>query len=132
MQVAKGGFSDIGYLKLIVINYRLARIMVSKGKSDIIFSINHENVESVGNLLTSMNPYFETVIKECSVNDVVTFPDFITKTAFLELEKYYSGGIIKVTFENVYELLEISSFVKDDELLGICSQYIVLKIIIVI
>lgn len=79
-----------------------------------------------------MNPYFETVIKECSVNDVVTFPDFITKTAFLELEKYYSGGIIKVTFENVYELLEISSFVKDDELLGICSQYIVLKIIIVI
>lgn len=132
MQVAKGGFSDIGYLKLIVINYRLARIMVSKGKSDIIFSINHENVESVENLLTSMNPYFETVIKECSVNDVVTFPDFITKTAFLELEKYYSGGIIKVTFENVYELLEISSFVKDDELLGICSQYIVLKIIIVI
>lgn len=132
MQVAKGGFSDIGYLKLIVINYRLARIIVSKGKSDIIFSINHENVESVENLLTSMNPYFETVIKECSVNDVVTFPDFITKTAFLELEKYYSGGIIKVTFENVYELLEISSFVKDDELLGICSQYIVLKIIIVI
>lgn len=100
--------------------------MVSKGKSDITFSINHENVESIRNILTSMNPYFETVINQYSVNDVVTFPDFITKTAFLELEKYYSGGIIRVTFENVYKLLEISNFVKDEELLGICSQYTVL------
>lgn len=70
-----------------------------------------------------MNDYFETIIKECLIKNVVTFPNYITKASFLDLEKYYSGGTINITLKNVYELTEISNFVKDDDLLGICTKY---------
>lgn len=123
MKICKSEIGYRGYIIVYIYN-SLGRMIVENHLEDLKILIDKKVVNCSKVILMNGNKTLYKTIKDQKDGDILVMFEECKLHAFLEIEKYYSGGYMNIYVNNVCEILKISLFYYDSEIFKICEKYI--------
>lgn len=97
--------------------------LINENKGDLEVIFNNDSIKTISNILSLYNDVFKKLINENN-NNIIKLDSDITKNSFIELERYYGNGIVKINKNNVIEIINICLYCDEKDLLNKCINYI--------
>lgn len=103
---------------------RLGRKWANSGYGDLKVRVGREEITCVKAVFTEENEIFKKLIEDEKFEGTLELCEGCTIDAFLELEKYYSGGCMNLDNCNVCKILSMCIYYNEKRIVSICEEYI--------
>lgn len=116
-------------------NYRFFRLildLVRFGYSDIKFIVGDNEIQAVKSILCIRNESLKSIISEKSDLGPIKLDEMISENGFVELLRFYGGGIVEINSYNVIDILITCLIYRVDILLEAAEKYEITNYFIVI
>lgn len=97
--------------------------LVTAGYSDIKFLVGENEIQAVKSILCIRNPYLKSIITEKCHSGPIKLNERVTENGFIELLRYYGGGIVIINTYNVIDILIVCLIYHVDMLLEASEKY---------
>lgn len=116
--------SNNGYNMHIYLFIRILLDLISLGYSDLTIQIrNGEMLQSIKSIMCYSNKKFREIIEDPKFDNTLCLNENINKESVILLFQYYGGGKIKITDDNIQNLLLFCLYYNENELLVELKKY---------
>lgn len=124
MNIINQNITQFGYISLFFIVYSLARQFADNGFADLKIKANDKEIMTSKAVLYNSNPIFKKLIVDEKFENEIELADGCSIEAFLEIEKYYSGGFMHVDTCNVCDIFLFCIYYNEKTIKEKCEYFI--------